>query len=46
MKKKVLALLMACLLAFSLMSASVSAKERVELDKCPFYIEVNKNYMY
>lgn len=46
MKKKVLALLMVCLLAFSLMSVSVSANERVVLDNSAFYIDVPENYMY
>lgn len=46
MKKKVLALLMVCLLAFSLMSVSVSANERVVLDNSAFYIYVPENYMY
>ncbi|MBO5897169.1 MAG: hypothetical protein J6Q83_07710 [Clostridia bacterium] len=46
MKKKVIALLVACLIIISAMGVAVSAEERVVLDNSAFYVNVPENYMY
>ena len=46
MKKKVIALLVACIIIISAMGVAVSANGRVVLDNSAFYVNVPENYMY
>lgn len=48
MKKKILAVLVVCILIFSTLSVAVNAEapEKVVLDNSVFYIDIPENYMY